>query len=198
MSESCDGKRVRNLQAANAFLTVSVVIGLVFIAAGVRYTSKLQAENTKLKADLQRFAGGLTGGGAQAGDLLPPFDVIDLKGKRATVVYDGRRKHLLYFFSSRCGTCLSQLPFWNQVAVQAKARGYVVLGVSSDSVEVTKANVRTQGFEIASLDDNAVLRAYRVDMIPMIVLTSPSGHLEWLHYGPITEDKRRELLSMFL
>lgn len=184
----------RRLRISNNVLIISVVAAVFFIFLGLKQNSRLERENAAIKQ--QKSADSLMGDiRAQPGDLLPPFEAFDLEGRRIAVSYDGTSRHLLYFFSSQCETCLSQLSIWNQIAKRAKAQRDIVLGVSSDSPEVTRSRIGSQGFDVVAIEDMAVFRAYRVEMIPMVVLTSPLGRVEWLHYGPITQGKTKELLS---
>jgi peroxiredoxin len=188
--------RIRRLRLSNTILAFSSLIALGFIIVALIQDAGLKRENAAIKSELQKVPHSLRGDiRAQAGDLIASFGASDTDGNRRKVVYDGRSRYLLFFFSPECGSCVSEFPTWNKIALQARDEKYTVLGVSTDPAEATRAKVRALDFQVVSMGDEAVLRAYRVERIPMVVLTSPYGRVEWLNYGPLTDDKTRDLLS---
>lgn len=158
--------------------------------------ARLKRENAAIKSELKTFPHSLRGDiRAQVGDLIASFGASDTDGNRRKVVYDGKSRYLLFFFSPECPSCVSQFPIWNKVALQAREKKYTVLGVSTGSVGVTRPKVGALDFQIVSMEEEAVLRAYRLERIPMVMLTSAYGRVEWLNYGPLKDDKTHDLLS---
>ena len=42
----------------------------------------------------------------------------------------------------------------------------------------------------------SVQRAYRIVAVPAVMVVSQGGTVEWTHYGALTEDLHRDLLSV--
>lgn len=189
-------QRISRLRLSNTILALTCLIALGFIVVTSIRDAGLKRENAALKSELQRTPHSLRGDSrAHIGDLLASFGGANSAGNRDKVVYDGRSRYLLFIFSPQCGNCLDEVPTWNKIAVQARKQNYLVLGLSTGSATDTAANSRELDFEVLSMGDEAVLRAYRVETIPQVVLTSPYGRVEWLNYGPLTDEKTQELLE---
>lgn len=199
MSHSTDVSsthRITLLRISNIILGVCVVLALCFMWLVLKQKDKLNRENLAIKLELQKSANGSIGEArAQKGDLFPSLDAFNSEGKRTAIAYDGSSRYLLFFFSPECGTCLNQFPLWNEIAMRAKARGDRVIGISSGSKKDTATKLPSESFELVGIQDMAVFRAYRVAMMPMVVVASPQGRAEWLHYGPLTNDDVKELVS---
>ena len=188
--------RIRILRLSNTIFAFSSLIALGFIIIASVQNARLKHENEAIKSALQNAPHSLRGDiHAQVGDLLASFGASDMDGNRRKVVYDGRSRYLLFLFSPECPSCVSEFPTWNKIALQARDKKYTVLGVSTGSVEVTRRKVGALDFHVVSTEDEAVLRAYRLERIPMVVLTSAYGRVEWLNYGPLKDDKTQDLLS---
>ncbi|HWN09403.1 MAG TPA: hypothetical protein VNO50_09100 [Pyrinomonadaceae bacterium] len=156
----------------------------------------LKRESADIKAELQRTPHSLRGDSrAHIGDLLASFGGFNSAGHRGEVVYNGKSRYLLFIFSPQCGNCLEEFPVWNKIALQARKKNYLVLGLSTGSATDTTARSHGFDFEVLSMGDDAVLRAYRVEAIPQVVLTSPYGRVEWLTYGRLTDENTQELLA---
>ena len=50
-------------------------------------------------------------------------------------------------------------------------------------------------FDVIVIPNKAIQRAYRVVSIPQVMLVSPAGIVEWVHYGDMSESTTQELLS---
>jgi len=50
-------------------------------------------------------------------------------------------------------------------------------------------------FEVLIMPSIPILRACRVISIPMFMMVSEQGAVEWFHYGAMTKEKVTELLS---
>jgi peroxiredoxin len=193
---SFTSQRLRRLGVSNTILIFSATIALLFLFMALKQNTKLERDNFQMKLTLKDAARGMmVDWRAQVGDILPSFEANTLAGKRVSIAYNGKCRYILVFFSPQCGTCLSQVSTWNQIAKRIEAPRTKMLGVSRDSLEITKAAMGSQSFELVTLDDMAVVRAYRADVIPLVLFVSEDGHIEWLHYGPLTESKTNELLS---
>jgi peroxiredoxin len=188
--------KIRKLRRSNTILVLTCLIALGFIVVNLRRVGALKRESADIKAELQRTPQSLRGDSrAHVGDLLASFGGPNSAGNRGKVVYDGKSRYLLFIFSPQCGNCIEEFPSWNKIALQARKKNYLVLGLSTGSATKTTANSRRLDFEVLSMGDEAVLRAYRVETIPQVVLTSSYGRVEWLNYGRLTDANTQELLA---
>ena len=188
----------RVLATANTLLIVSVIIAFIFLFAQSRNNSKLKEEKNKLMSTVMTMSGTIAGPpSVQVGHIVPSFEAVSLEGKPTSIVYNGSSKYLLYIFSPRCSVCITQFPNWNQIASRAKLKNYTVIGLSIDS-EDTKANLSKvdKNFEVCLMPSKPVQRAYRVLAVPLVVLVSQHGNVEWVHYGALSDDKTKEISSI--
>ncbi len=192
-----DGTRI--LRLSNSVLVLSVLIALISLTVLYDKNRKLQQETLLLRSNAQALAGTIAGSpSAQVGDLLPSFHTQSLDGAKSSVVYDGRSKYLFYIFSPQCGVCIAELPTWNRIAAPAKLRNYrvVALSIYSDAGLEEKPGLVDRNFETLRIPSVAIQRAYRVLSLPMVMLVSEEGKVQWVRYGKLPEDTVRELLSV--
>src|SRR6266850_1977163 len=195
-SASRHGAKV--LATANTLLIVSVIIAFIFLFAQFKNNSRLKAEKNKLISSVTTMSGTIVGSpSVQVGDIVPSFEAVSLEGKPTSIVYNGSLKYLLYIFSSRCSVCMDQFPNWNQIASVGRLKNYRVIGLSIDS-EDTKVNLSKvdKNFEVCLMPGKPVQRAYRVVAVPLVMLVSSQGNVEWVHYGGLSEDKIKEISSI--
>jgi len=179
-SEGADpAKGPRVLDLANILLLVAflIAIALVFF---------LHNENSKLRTASAHQPGTLAGPPeAEVGDIALSFDSVGVNGEAVRIGPIGGEKCLLYIFSPSCEVCAHEIPQWNRLAEQALAVGDRVFGISLDGPDQTKAALvgKTLMFPLSLMPDMATRRAYRTVAIPEVVVTSPTGRIEWVHYG---------------
>jgi len=190
--------RTRRLLVANTLLLSSLLLAFVFLFAASRSNSKLREERNRLKSSLTIMSGTIAGPPSiEVGDIVPSFEAVTLNGKPASILYDGSSKYLLYIFSPRCGACLEQFPNWNRLTSLHNRENLRIIGLTIDS-EDTEAHLRNMDrkFDVYLMSNKPVQRAYRVVAIPLVMLVSPQGNVEWVHYGGLSEDKLKELSSL--
>lgn len=188
----------RFLRTSNTLLIISVVITLICLVVLTRRNAKLQEERQRRLANIQRMPGTPDESlSAQVGDILPSFDARNLAGARSGVFYDGKSKYLLYIFSPKCGVCISEFSTWSRIAPHARSKDYRVVGLSTYSENGSESEIGTVGrnFEVTAIPSMAIQRAYRVASVPMVMLVSEEGKIEWVHDGKLAEEKIKELLS---
>jgi peroxiredoxin len=174
------------------------IILMLTTAIAVFFLVLVTKENDRLKTEAAQFNGALAGPPtAQVGDILLPFNSVDLEDQQARLAYNGTVKHLLFIFSPRCSVCLSQIPVWNNLTIQAKSKNIKVLGLSLDSGEAAKSYLRDVklDFDVVAMPNKAIQRAYRTVSLPQVVLVSPNGIVEWVHYGELSESVALDLRS---
>lgn len=170
---------------------LTTAIAIVFLVI-------ITKENTKLRLEASQYKGALAGPQtAQIGDIVPPFYSLNLEGQQVHITYDESAKYLLYIFSPACAVCISQITVWNRLTPQAISKNIKVFGLLIDPADVAKSYLKDiqYNFNVTVLPNKAIQRAYRVVSIPQVMLVSPKGVVEWVHYGEMSEDIIRDLLS---
>jgi hypothetical protein len=184
----------RRVDLSYGILIVAVVTALVFIVLLSRDNLKQRKIQAQLKSRLASAMGTISGSPeAQKGDVVPGFEGVSLSGRPASVVYDGRSKYVLFIFSVQCDACLDEIPTWNSIVRRIKNEKYTVLGLIERSGSVTVPPV---DFDLVPIPDMSVQRAYRVVAVPLVMIVSENGKVEWVHYGTLSDDTTTELLSV--
>ena len=196
------------LHVANIILTVAVLISLLFLFFFVRDRTRLkdrilgsELRVRQLEATLSMASEGLSGPpAAQIGDLVPPFEAIDINGQKVKIDYNGSTRYLLFIFSPLCSVCIDEFGKWSDVTKVAEANGYSVFAVSLKTAAVTKDNLPrgSRDFQVLIMPNMAVQRAYRVLAEPVVILVSPQGAVDWVHYGGLNQQATWELTSHLL
>jgi peroxiredoxin len=177
--------------AANIILLLALVIAIFWIV-------KLTRNQATLKRSFSGVEGTLSGPeSSQVGDIVPPFKSLNLSGESAEIAYDGTSKYLLFIFAPTCDVCLHEIPTLNRLSSHFRASGYQVRGISIDSIDDSRQNLKNQelAFDILIMPNKAVQRTYRVVSIPQVMLVTSKGQVEWVHYGALTDDNISNLLS---
>ena len=171
------------------------MIALVSILFGLLQNRRLGLEKKQLQLQLQRFVETGLCDSPRSGDIVPPFEAETSQGKRVKIDYTGTSRYLLFFLSFKCDECVRQLPDWNEIAKRAKAKNVIVLGLAADKSGVT-TNVPFDGFDILTISDAALLRAYRINVTPTVMLVSEHGRTQWVHAGSLSAANAQELLGV--
>jgi len=186
------------LDAPTVILTLALLVAVSFIVVLSRQNSRLTKQTGKLKGELATLSGTLSGpAAAEVGDIVPPFETIDLEENRIQVAYDRSSRYLFYIFSPRCGACISQFPVWNHLAMRAKTKNCLPLGVSIMSAQATKQLLKDieQNFRVVIMPNEAIQRSYRVVAEPAVMLITANGVVDWVHYGTLGVEEVSEVLS---
>ena len=184
-----------NVVRANWILVSCVAIALISGLFGLLQNRRLGFEKKQLESQLQRFVETGVCDSPRSGDIVPPIEAETSQGKRVKIGYTGTSRYLLFFLSFKCNECVRQLPDWNEIAKKVKAKNVMVLGLATDKKgDTTKAP--NDGFDILTISDAALLRAYRVTVTPTVMLVSEQGRTEWVHAGSLSVAHTQELLSV--
>jgi peroxiredoxin len=122
------------------------------------------------------------------GDPLPEFAVPLLDGGALRSADLRGRPHLLIFWTTWCGVCDAEMPMYRALAERYAARGLAVVAVNADREGDVPALVRAHRdarglpFPIA-LDDRSMVRRFRVEMFPHLVLIDAAGQIRRVHQG---------------
>lgn len=185
----------RNLRLANWIFAAAIVIALVFILFGLRQNRRLGRENRQLRFQLQQVADVEPCDLARLGDIVPPIEADTSDGKRIAIHYDDHSMYLLFFLSFKCNECVKQLPDWNGIATTAAAKNVKVLGLATDKERIN-SNTPDPAFDVLTVYDAALLRAYRVNITPTVMLVAEHGRTRWVHAGSLNEASTQELLNI--
>ena len=192
MQQGSHGGRLFDL--SHAILFVTILIALLFIILLSRDNAKQRRLQAQLRSTLATSKGSISGPPeAQIGDVLPAFEGMSLTGKSRRVVYDGHSKYVLFIMSVHCDVCLGEISTWNSIAARIRNQEYIALGMITDSSMLTIPPV---DFDLVAIPNMSVQRAYRVVAVPVVMVASPDGKIEWVHYGALTSDQTSELLSV--
>jgi peroxiredoxin len=188
----------RFLRISNTLLIASVAIALICLVVLTRRNLKLQQERLRLLSNIQTMSGThVEPPSAQVGEILPSFEARNFGGARSGVLYDGKSKYLFYIFSPQCGVCINEFSTWSRITPHARSKDYRVVGLSTYSEEGSESEFGTmdRNFEVTAVPSMAIQRAYGVTAVPMVMLVSGKGKIEWVHYGKLPQEKIKELLS---
>jgi len=122
------------------------------------------------------------------GDPLPRFAVPLLDGGALRSEDLRGRPHLLIFWTTWCGVCKAEMPMYRALAERYAPRGLAVVAVDADREGDVPAQVRAYRdahalpFPIA-LDDRQMVRGFRVEMFPHLVLVDAAGQIRHVHQG---------------
>lgn len=157
----------------------AVVIGLLALALPLASAGRDAAD---LARHWRTFAP------VAAGDAVPDFVADDLDGAPFTTDDLRGKAHLLVFFTSWCGVCLSEMPTYSALHRELSARGFSVVGVNCDREGDQAAIARRYAadhdlpFRVI-LDPGALARAFRLSVYPHLVLIDAHGQIRWVHQG---------------
>lgn len=104
---------------------------------------------------------------------------------------------LLDFWSILCGPCKLEMPTLETVGREYESRGVVLLGISFDPVEKSKAWLEQNKHALRTLTDSdfAVSDAYKVQGIPALVLIGRDGKVKRYWDGAVTKEMVERALS---
>ena len=119
---------------------------------------------------------------------LPEFAVPRLDGGTLRSADLRGHPHLLIFWTTWCGVCKAEMPMYGALADRYAARGLKVIAVDADREGDVPALVRAYRtahelpFPIA-LDDRSMVRRFRVEGFPHLVLIDAAGQIRSVHQG---------------
>lgn len=104
---------------------------------------------------------------------------------------------LLYFWTTWCGPCKSQLPLLAKVSEEYKDKGLVVLGIGDEGKDTAVGYLSEAKLPFDFLDDAArkVQRLYRVNSVPTVVLINRKGNVVRYFSGVPDEHTLRAALK---
>jgi len=126
------------------------------------------------------------------GETVPTFDAEKVDGGKARVAYAPGRTTVLLFFLSSCPHCQRTIPLWN-AAYARKAKNVDVLGVMLDHEFPGFFNIVPVSFPVLRAPDREVLKAFKVNTVPVTLRVAPGGKVQDVQVGPADPIRLGEL-----
>lgn len=126
----------------------------------------------------------------QVGQWLPEAEVVSYDGKRRKKLGDprGPRAQVVYFFLPGCPYCRKSEPFVSQLSAslleQPGLAEFVPVSVAPDTPDL-RADLPGG---VLTMTDERMRGVYRANQVPMLLVLSPEGRIEFSHTGVIAKD----------
>ena len=124
------------------------------------------------------------------GDKAPEFVAKDLTGKQLKLsTYAGKNVVLLNFWGLRCGACLEEMPYLEEIHKKLSGNGLVTLGVDTDGVDAqtvidTLAEVGVAvSYPLLTDEEFLVTDAYTNFLVPLTIVIDTGGVIRYIHTG---------------
>jgi peroxiredoxin len=125
------------------------------------------------------------------GDKAPDFTLQDLSGRAVTLSSFAGAKQVvvLAFWSLRCGACLQEIPYLEQLHKTAAARGFAVVSVLTDGVDAaTSKTVMAEvgaapGYPVLLDPDFSASDTYTSFIVPHTLVIDRGGIIRYQHVG---------------
>jgi len=143
----------------------------------------------------------------KVGDTAPDFTLADIGGRKVQLSKVNKdRVVLLAFWSLRCGACLQEVPFLEQIHKSYGGKGVAVLSVATDGVDATAT--KTLMKEVGASPSYPVLvdpeftasDTYTNFVVPHTLVIDRKGIIRYVHTGfePGTEKQYEAALKLAL
>ena len=108
---------------------------------------------------------------------------------------------LLNFWATTCAPCRKEIPDLADLYQEFSAKGLQVIGISMAHERPDQVMAFKQSYKIPytlALDiDSVITKAFGVEVIPLTLLISPRGQIEYRHKGVINiNDMRKRIAAM--
>lgn len=130
------------------------------------------------------------------GDPAPAFELANAAGGTSKLADYAGKTVVLNFWGSWCGPCVQEIPEF--AAWAAKNTDVPILGIAqgSGSGDTLAKSAERLGVTWPVLEsDQAVLRAYGVQVFPTTVVVGPDGAIKQVMRGAIDEDGLERLVA---
>lgn len=184
----------RRFTHINGVLLISTVLAISFCVI-IGYQNRILVR--RLSTLRTNLAGSVR---ALPGDIVPPFTALDLHGTFHSISYSNHAHYrIIFFFAPNCEVCERQASYWwPRIHQEICSRHIELIAVSlGDAIRTKKLMNRNHlDFDVLIMPDRPVRRAYRVTDIPVILVVSPKGRIEWAYYGLLDEQSYSELTQV--
>lgn len=143
-----------------------------------------------LVAAVPRARAGEMPGKFKIGDTAPDFTLPSLAGQTVQLSkFAGSKVVLLAFWSVRCGACLTEVPFLNQIHAAWANRGVTVISVVTDGMDAdaTRTFMEETGiapsYPVLVDPEFSVLDVYTNFVVPLTLVIDRQGIIRYIHTG---------------
>ncbi|MBI4914286.1 MAG: TlpA family protein disulfide reductase [Acidobacteria bacterium] len=137
-----------------------------------------------------RAEGGMSDQKFKPGQEAPDFTVKDLAGADVKLSsFEGNKVVLLNFWGLRCGACLEEMPYLEDISKRYQDKGVVVLGVDTDGVGAEDVVATLKDMELVItypllLDPEfKVTDTYTNFLVPLTIVIDRKGVITYIHTG---------------
>ena len=173
----------------------AIILIVLVVVMGVEILL-LVNENRKLKNALKRPRGPVKI--LNPDEKVPSLLGINLEGEELKVEYPSSKRTILFWFSSACPSCEHNLDFWKEIFQKHKSKNLRFFGVTHSQEEKTEKFVKKfqLEFPILIVSDFSLLDQYKVEVIPQTMIIDPSGVVQKVWPGPLSENYTEEIEEM--
>jgi peroxiredoxin len=126
----------------------------------------------------------------KSGDKAPDFALKDLAGKEFKLSkYAGKNVVLLNFWGLRCGACLEEMPYLEEIWKRYAGKGLAVWGIDTDGVDATTIVDTLKEVKVGVTypllvdPDFAVTDVYTNFLVPLTIVIDKGGVIRYIHVG---------------
>jgi peroxiredoxin len=126
----------------------------------------------------------------KVGDTAPEFATQDTAGKNVKLSdYAGKKVVLLNFWGIRCGACLEEMPYLEEIHKKYAGKGLVTLGVDTDGVDAQMIadTLKEVGVSVSYqllLDlEFKITDQYTNFLVPLTLVIDRGGIVRYIHTG---------------
>lgn len=137
--------------------------------------------------------------------LRPGFTFPDVSGKQRNVMEWNGKVLVINFWGTWCGPCKEEIPAFNTLQQQYRAKGVQFIGVALDDRETVQDYLETNAMDYPVLvdgEDAAMQLAIRYGndqaVVPYTAFIDRQGRIAFLQYGAMSQDLAREILESLL
>lgn len=133
---------------------------------------------------------------------LPDVELILLDGKKQNLNELKGNTILLNFWATTCRPCRKEIPDLVDLYQEFSAKGVKLIGIAMshdrpDHVVAFQEHYKIP-YSIAIDIDSTVAKTFNVTAIPVTLLVSPRGRIEYRHLGVINIDDMRKRIAALL
>jgi peroxiredoxin len=126
----------------------------------------------------------------KVGEKAPDFTVADLDGKQSQLAaLAGQKVLLLNFWGLRCGACLEEMPFLEDIWKRYAGKGLAVWGLNTDGVDpktvvdtLKEVNVSVT-YPLLLDQEFKVTDVYTNFLVPLTLVIDKAGTITYIHTG---------------
>ncbi len=171
---------------------------LVLACAGLSVEVVLLArKNRELRAQINRVEIQRTPARVEAGEIVPPFLLVDEFGDKIEVSFDHQApRSFLLFFATGCDACEHIYPIWNDLFSETESATWRVLPIRVDEPgDIPSAKDGQLNLAVFTLPDDAPNVLLKVTSVPTTLMLDANGRVEKAWTGILSDETAEELRS---